>query len=208
MQIFKTPRFFRILFPNKTWGFSRSKNAVYLTFDDGPDSNATNWVLDYLKSQEIKATFFCVGANVQKNQDLFERLKIDGHVVGNHTMEHNRGTKTSDEHYFKSVESAANLIDTKLFRPPYGRIKLSQTYRLKKDYSIIMWSWLSYDFDSKVPVSKILKSAEKEIKAGDILVFHDNPKSMERLMELLPRVIEIVRKKGLYFEVIPNPTIT
>ena len=199
MKLFKTPRFFRTIFPNKTWGFSRINNAVYLTFDDGPDPVVTTWVLDLLKENEIKATFFCVGENVQKNPDIYKRIVTEGHAVGNHSMNHIKGIKSSVTEYLHSVDEAGKFIDSKLFRPPYGRISIRQTKHIKKRYKIIMWSWLSYDFDRTVPIKTVLEKAERQIKAGDILVFHDNPKTMDRLQELLPSIIQMINKKGLNF---------
>lgn len=200
MLLFKTPRFFRWIFPKKTWGFSRSEKSVYLTFDDGPDPDATPYVLDLLKDKNIKATFFCVGENVLKHPDLYKRMTDEGHSVGNHTMRHENGLKTETKRYVESVDQAALLIDSKLFRPPYGRITQSQTNILSKRYKLIMWTWLSYDYDADVPVTKILTNAGKQIKGGDILVLHDNKKSVSRLKILLPEILSIVEKKGLGFK--------
>ena len=203
MRFFKTPRFFRILFPNKTWGFSRSTNAVYLTFDDGPNPEITSWVLDFLAENDVKATFFCVGENVLKYPEIVERIKREGHAIGNHSMDHKNGTKVNKEEYLSSVYAAHTLINSHLFRPPYGRLKLNQTYALKKEFQLIMWSWLSYDYDEAVPITTIIQSAHSRIKAGDILVFHDNPKSMERLKQLLPPIIAGLKSKKLDFKIIP-----
>lgn len=200
MRFFKTPRFFRLIFPNKTWGFSRLENTVYLTFDDGPDAEVTPWVLDVLKEKGVLATFFCVGNNVKRNPEIYQRIIDEGHAVGNHTMKHERGTKTTNQAYFQSIEEAGQLIDSNLFRPPYGRMTISQTRALKKKYKIIMWSWLSYDFDKKIPFEIVIKNAEKQIKAGDILVLHDNPKSFDRLKFLLPFLIDCINKKGLAYK--------
>ena len=202
MKLFKTPRFFRILFPNKTWGFSRSTNAVYLTFDDGPDPLITPWVLDLLAEKKLKATFFWVGENVLNYPAITDRIKREGHAIGNHSMDHTKGTKNSKEEYLSSVYAAQKVIDSRLFRPPYGRITLNQTYALKKDFELIMWSWLSYDYDHAVSIETIIQSAQKDIKAGDILVFHDNSKSMERLKQLLPPIIDDLLEKKLEFKVI------
>ena len=170
MKIFKTPRFFKWIFPRRTWGFSRSKNQVFLTFDDGPNPEITPWVLDYLKEKNILATFFCVGTNILKYPELFERIKLEGHSVGNHTMNHEKATKVSFQAYKKSIAETEKLVQNKLFRPPYGRINAWQSYTLSKRYQLIMWSWLSYDFDKSVEVSTILQKAEQQIKAGDIPV--------------------------------------
>jgi len=199
MKLFRTPRFFRILFPNKTWGFSFASDSVYLTFDDGPDPDLTAWVLDFLKEKGVKATFFCVGENVKKEPELFKRIMDEGHSVGNHSMKHEKGTKTAFEDYISSVQQASVLIPGDLFRPPYGRITLKQTKFLKKKYRIIMWNWLSYDFDRSVQIDTILEKA-KEIKSGDIIVLHDNPKTGDRLKLILPKLVEIIESKGLNFQ--------
>jgi peptidoglycan/xylan/chitin deacetylase (PgdA/CDA1 family) len=200
MKLFKTPRFFKWIFPNKTWGFSRQNNVVYLTFDDGPDPEITPWVLDELMKHGIKATFFCVGENVQNAPELYQRIIHEGHAVGNHSMNHLKGVKVSSKDYERSVEQAAQLIRSDLFRPPYGRITLSQTCRLRKKYRIIMWSWLSYDFDKDVPIDKIMRNAQKQISKGDILVLHDNKKTAERLKFLLPELIALLINKGYTFD--------
>ena len=202
MKLFKTPRFFRWIFPNKTWGFSRLENAVYLTFDDGPDPHVTPWILDLLKEKNIQATFFCVGANAEKYPELVERILSEGHSIGNHSMRHEKGVKTANNVYLESVREAHEHISSSLFRPPYGRLKISQTWKLKKEYQIIMWSWLSYDFDHSIPIETILSKAQKQIKAGDILVLHDNPKCADRVKVLLPQLIDIISEKKLEFKVI------
>jgi peptidoglycan/xylan/chitin deacetylase (PgdA/CDA1 family) len=200
MKIFKTPRIFQWIFPRRTWGFSRSINQVYLTFDDGPNPEITTWILDFLKDKNIVATFFCVGSNVKRYPELFKRIKSEGHSVGNHTMNHDKGTKVSFRKYKDSISETRKLVDTKLFRPPYGRINSLKSYKLSKEYQLIMWSWLSYDFDPTIPISVILEKARKQIKAGDILVLHDNPKVTNRVKELLPKLVEIIKEKGLIFE--------
>lgn len=200
MKLFRTPRFFRWIFPNKTWGFSRHENCVYLTFDDGPDPIVTPWVLDLLKAHEIKATFFCVGENVKKYPEIYTRILDEGHAVGNHSMNHIKGIKVSIDEYVRSVEAASKYIQSDLFRPPYGRISLKQTYRLKGKYKLIMWTWLSYDFDKTVSIDKIIAKAKRQLSAGDIIVLHDNPKSFDRLKMLLPEIIEIIKLKNVKFK--------
>lgn len=200
MYIFKTPYIFRWIFPRKVWGVS-SSNKVYLTFDDGPTTNLTSWILNELEKENIKATFFCVGENAKHYPQLMDEMKSKGHVVGNHTMRHENGNKTSKQDYLKSIEEAELFTSKTLFRPPYGRLPINYIKPIRKKYKIIMWSWLSYDYDQKVSEEKIIAKANK-IKAGDILVLHDNLKVENRLKIILPQIIKIVKEKGLQFEVI------
>ncbi len=199
MKIFKVPRFFRLFFPNKTWDFSASEKVIFLTFDDGPDPQITPWLLDFLANNNIVATFFCVGDNVKKFPEIYARILAEGHAVGNHSMHHQKGINVSLKEYIKSVELASHYIDSILFRPPYGRMSIRQTYALRKKYVIIMWSWLSFDYEPSISVRKIIANAKRRIQAGDILVFHDNSKTTDRLKEILPELIEIVRAKGFGF---------
>ena len=202
MKLFRTPRFFRWIFPKRTWGFSWNEKCVFLTFDDGPDPDLTSWILDYLHKEEIKATFFCVGANVERHPHIYQRILNDGHRVGNHTFDHSNAFKVTRDQFVGSVEKASSVISSDLFRPPYGRMPVSYD-KLFSDQKIIMWTWLSYDFDRSVPIERIVRNAEKNIGPGDILVLHDNPKTEDRLRELLPELVNVIRSKGLSFEVIP-----
>jgi peptidoglycan/xylan/chitin deacetylase (PgdA/CDA1 family) len=201
MKIFRTPIYFPWFFPRRRWGFSSDTNSVFLTFDDGPTPELTNWILDYLDQEGIKATFFCVGSNAKKHPELMDRMTSAGHAIGNHTMRHEKGTKISRKEYLNSIKEASNYIDSTLFRPPYGRLPMIYGRKIRNEYQIIMWSWLSYDYDTSIPVTRILEEAYR-IKSGDILVVHDNEKVMGRIKVLLPELVKIVKGKNLKFEVL------
>lgn len=197
ITFFKTPNLFRWIFYRRIWGFS-SSNKVYLTFDDGPTEELLPWILDFLKQENIKATFFCVGENARDLPELMDRMRNEGHSIGNHTMRHEKGTKTSQKDYLDSIDEASKYTSSTLFRPPYGRMPVHYFKVIARNYKIIMWNWLSYDYDHSIDVSRILKEAEK-IKPGDILVLHDNVKVESRLKEILPRLATILREKGFEF---------
>lgn len=201
MTKFRTPYLFRWIFHRRIWGFSIKEPFVYLTFDDGPTPECTEWILQTLKQHNAVATFFCVGTNVQKHPELAGKLTEDGHAIANHTMRHEKGTQTDKETYFESISKAAEYIDSNVFRPPYGRIPMKYTRDLRKNYKVIMWTWLSYDYDKTVPVEKVLKSAES-IRNGDIIVLHDNVKSFERLKIILPEILKIIDRKNLKYATI------
>ena len=199
-RLFKPPLLIQWYFHRRQW---RSKdNKVYLTFDDGPSPNLTDQLLSILRAEDVSATFFCVGENARKYPELIEKIKSHGHAIGNHTMRHERGTKVKMNDYLSSIREASQYIDSKLFRPPYGRMPSRTAWRVARDYKVIMWSWLSYDFDVEIPISEILKKARKQLKGGEVLVLHDNEKVHDRVVQLLPELIKEIRKKGLDFEVI------
>ena len=199
IKVFKTPFFYRWIFHRRVWGFL-DKKAVYLTFDDGPTEELTQWILNFLKEQNIKATFFCVGSNAKKLPVLINQIKSEGHALGNHTMRHEKGIKVSKKDYLQSIKETSEHIDSNLFRPPYGRMPVSFSKAIQKDYKIIMWSWLSYDYDKTVTIDKILRKAKQQIRGGDILVLHDNLKVEDRLKMLLPELVNIIHEKGLEFK--------
>ena len=134
-------------YPSLIWEIKTKKKEVFLTFDDGPDPNVTPWVLDQLKVFKAKATFFCVGNNVEKFPDLYDRIINEGHSVGNHTYSHVNGWETDYEKYIVNVKKCSHVFGSSLFRPPHGRINRRQIKKLKSTYKIIMWSLLSGDFD-------------------------------------------------------------
>lgn len=211
MKLFwvKTPSFIRKLFPNYIWKIPNSNNEIFLTFDDGPIPNVTEWVLTILKEENIKATFFCIGDNIKKHPEIFQRIISEGHSVGNHTFNHLNGWKTKNEKYLKNInlyeiEHQKNTLkNNKLFRPPYGKIKPSQAVFLrKKGYKIIMWDILSYDFDKNTSHEKCLKNVINNISCGSIIVFHDSLKAEQNIKFALPKAIQILKEKGFNFSTI------
>ena len=202
MYLAKSPFFLKWYYSDLIWNMPRTEKIVYLTFDDGPIPNVTEFVLNTLKSFEIKATFFCIGDNIIKHPETFERLKQEGHSIGNHTFNHLKGWKTDDGTYVANALKCQNLTQSTLFRPPYGRIKKSQASNLKSQISnlkIIMWDVLSGDFDVNLSVEKCYKNVIKNTENGSIIVFHDSLKAFDRLQYALPKTIQYLRDKGYQF---------
>jgi len=199
MRFFSSPQLIQLLFPNWIWK-GPENDVVYLTFDDGPTPESTPYILGLLKKHDIKASFFCLGEQALKSPELIQQIVGEGHSIGNHTMYHENGWKTKSETYLESIEQSAALIDSKLFRPPYGKIRLSQSKKLRElGYKIILWTWMSYDFDKSLSACEIISKSRK-IKGGDILVFHDNVKANERTKEVLPSLINSIIKQGYQFK--------
>lgn len=177
---------------------------MYLTFDDGPHSEATPFVLDELKKYNAKATFFCIGKNVTAHPDIYRRIIEEGHSVGNHTQNHLNGWKTKDKSYLDDIMEAAKHIDTTLFRPPYGRITKFQAMHLKaamkKDNAkVIMWDVLSGDFDQSLSSQDCLENVILNARNGSIIVYHDSEKAFERMKNSLPLALNFFEKRGIEF---------
>jgi len=200
MYLVKTPQFIQNLFPNFTWRIPTKEKVLYLTFDDGPIPEVTSWVLDQLDAFKAKATFFCVGDNVQKHPALFQTLARKGHAVGNHTLNHLNGWASDNIPYFHNVRHCANLVDTELFRPPYGRLKPKQAQFLQRHYRVVMWDVLSGDFDASLTPDRCFKNVTDNAGPGSIVVFHDSLKAQERLTYVLPKVLDYFSERGFRFE--------
>ena len=204
------PRFIQRLYPERIWAFSREEKSIYLTFDDGPIPEVTPWVLDELKKYNAKATFFCIGENVQKHPEIFQRILSEGHSVGNHTFNHLNGWKTATSEYIENVDKAEGQMgnnskfkiqDSRLFRPPYGKITSKQAKILqRKGFKIVMWDIISYDYDANTSPEKCLQNVLKNIKPGSVVVFHDSLKAEKNLRFLLPKVLEIIKEDGYLVE--------
>ncbi len=199
MYLVKTPQFVQKLLPNFTWRIPTREKVLYLTFDDGPIPQVTPWVLAQLQQYDAKATFFCVGENISKYPDLFGQVTQAGHSTGNHTYNHLNGWTSDNVPYFLNVRRCAHLLHSKLFRPPYGRLKLRQAEFLQQHYQIVMWDVLSGDFDSGLSAKQCLSNVLTNARRGSVVVFHDSQKARERLEFVLPRVLEHFSNKGFGF---------
>jgi peptidoglycan/xylan/chitin deacetylase (PgdA/CDA1 family) len=207
----KTSWIIKKIFPNYVWDLPNLENKVYLTFDDGPTPEITEWILQELQKHQAKATFFCIGKNIKKQPELFAKLIGEGHAIGNHTFNHLKGWNASTEKYLENTEWCNLEIQefeipktkTKLFRPPYGKIKSSQSKKLRAlGYKIIMWDVLSADFDQAISPEQCLKNVLEKVESGSIIVFHDSVKAFPNLEYTLPKALEFLEKKGFVFDVI------
>ncbi|MDX9697321.1 MAG: polysaccharide deacetylase family protein [Bacteroidales bacterium] len=190
------------IFKDFIWHFAGHEKELFLTFDDGPNADVTPWVLETLAKYNAKATFFCTGENVMNNQDIYGRAIDEGHSVGNHSFSHLKGWITSNKDYIDDVKKASEFIDSDLFRPPYGKIKPSQSFELKKDYYIIMWDVLTRDYDEDVNPEKCLQYVINHSEGGSIILFHDTLKAIKNLRFVLPRVLEHYSENGFTFKAI------
>ena len=203
----KTHWLIKKLFPKLIWDIRSHSKKVYLTFDDGPTPEITTWVLSELKKHNARATFFCIGQNIDNHLDIYQQIVASGHTIGNHTYNHFNGWQHSTASYIDNVLLADAVINhsqgAKLFRPPYGKLKPNQAKQLRAaDYKIIMWDILSADFDQSITKQKCLDNVLSNIRSGSIIVFHDSQKAYKNLEYVLPIVLLYLAKKGFCCDVI------
>lgn len=200
MRFFRTPSILPFFYPSLLWRINTNSKDLYLTFDDGPVPGPTEFVLETLRSFGIKATFFCIGDNIQKHPGIFRKITDAGHVTGNHTFNHMNGWKSSPAAYGENVRLCQHLLPSKrLFRPPFGRIKLSQASMLS-DYQIVMWDVLTFDYDRSLDSERCLNGSLKAIRPGSIIVFHDSVKGEKNLTYVLPKFIDRSLARGYSFK--------
>jgi len=189
-------------FPRLTWRVP-GDSKVYLTFDDGPIPEITEWVLETLATYKIQATFFCVGENVEKYPEIFQKILEAEHSVGNHTYNHLNGWKTDCDKYLENVEKASMLIKSHLFRPPHGRIRPSVATKILKTYKVVMWDVLPKDYDNELDPEKCLATVIKKVSKGSIIVFHDSIKAEKNMRYTLPKTIDYLIENGYTFGKLP-----
>ena len=201
----KTPKILPYLFKDLTWRVNTKEKVLFLTFDDGPTPEITFWVLDLLEQYNAKATFFCVGDNVVKHPAIYKQIKEKGHVIGNHTFNHLNGWRVKGRNYVQNVALCAENVDSKLFRPPYGKLTFNQIKQLNhRQYKIIMWDVISGDFDITISKEKCYNNVLKNTENGSIIVFHDSEKAAPNMEYALENTLAHFSRLGYKFKGLSN----
>ncbi|MAJ13115.1 MAG: polysaccharide deacetylase family protein, partial [Flavobacteriales bacterium] len=175
------------------------QKKIWITFDDGPDEKVTPYLIDVLEKFDIKATFFIIGNQAKKYPELVKLIINNGHKIGNHSFSHLNGFSTNNNKYLEDVEQAKKYIDSDIFRPPYGKITPFQIKNLKKNFKIIMWDIMSWDFKENISSNKVYKNVINNVENGSIILFHNNLKSYNNLKNSLEIILEKLKDKGYQF---------
>jgi peptidoglycan-N-acetylglucosamine deacetylase len=204
MDWVRIPPILKRVTPGLIWNMPGDQKVLYLTFDDGPTPDVTCEVLSILDRYQARATFFCIGRNAERHPDIYQQITTTGHVVGNHTYSHLKGWFTRNREYYNDILLASQYVPSGLFRPAYGMITPVQARTLKKQFRIVMWDVMSYDFHPKTSREKCLDNVIRYAKPGSVIVFHDSVKASERVLYALPRILEYFSERGFSFGSIPQ----
>lgn len=207
MFINEISKVLKFIFPKLIWKNNdlEIEKTIYLTFDDGPTPEITNYVLDLLTKYKAKATFFCIGNNLVSNPELAKQILIKGHKIGNHTMNHVNSWHINSKEYFNEYmqcEDVINKLGTTSvgFRPPYGRINYFIYKKLINYSKIYMWTFISGDYNKNNNPTSIIKSAKQNISNGSILIFHDSKKAFPVLSNILEPILDYCSKNNFEFK--------
>ena len=190
----------RWIYPKALWRMDPKEHSVYLTFDDGPIPEATPFILDTLSKYGVKATFFMVGDNVRKYPHLYERIKAEGHQVGNHTYNHMGSIRHTLRTYVKNTNKANELIHSRYFRPPHGWMRPAAYIWLKRKYKVVMWDVVTRDYSKLLTADDVVNNIKTYTRNGSIITFHDSLKSIDKLQTALPESLEWLIEQGYKFK--------
>lgn len=193
--------FLRWIYPSAMWRINPDEKAVYLTFDDGPIPEATPFVLDTLDKFGIKATFFMVGDNVRKHPATYRMVVERGHRIGNHTFNHIGGFRHSSKDYLENTDKANAFLNTNLFRPPHGWMRMLQFRLLRKHYRVVMWDLVTRDYSKRLTAEDVVNNVKRYTRNGSIITFHDSLKSIDKLRTALPESLQWLKEQGYTFKV-------
>lgn len=177
----------------------KEKPSIAITFDDGPSSRYTGRLLDGLKERNVKASFFLIGENAEKNPVLVERIYKEGHLIGNHTYSHVQMTHLSEEAAVREIEKTDQVISAitgehvAYMRPPFGAWQRELEVRM--EVLPVLWSVDPLDWTTE-NVDEIVSKVVTEVEEGDIILLHDCYASS---VEAALRIVDILQKEGYEF---------
>lgn len=204
--IVQPPLLYRLMFPEAVWRIQVvGRKVAYLTFDDGPVPEATPKILEILDRYNVKATFFMVGDNARRYPELYNAVGNAGHAIGNHTMHHVRGRKTSFRRYIRDILEAHELLKVAMFRPPHGLLSFRQAHTLQKHLNMIMYDVVTRDYARNITPEEVVSNVKRFARSGSIIVFHDSEKSAKNTIAALPAAIEWLLENGFELRAITPP---
>ena len=183
-----------------------AKGMIALTFDDGPHPRYTRQILDILKREGVKATFFIIGENIgYYDEGIVAEIIADGHEIGNHTFNHEHTKEMDEQSFYSDVKACHELIKEKygykmkIFRPPEGYVdEKVKNIASELHYSIIIWSIDTKDWEH-VGSDLIVGNIEKNASDGDIILMHDYVSKPNTTIGALERVIKNLKSEGYKF---------
>ncbi|MBW4562151.1 MAG: polysaccharide deacetylase family protein [Mojavia pulchra JT2-VF2] len=189
---------------------SNNEKVIALSIDDGPWPNTTIKMLEILKQNDVKATFFWVGQALQANPEIAKQVVAEGHAIGNHTWHHwyrrmDAATAKSEIERTNELIYKTTGVKTSLFRPPGGVLNNGlAAYAHSQKYAVVMWSQTSADTDPRAKSQVFVKNVLRDAKPGSIVLMHDGGGDRQRTVQALPQIINGLKQQGYRFVTIPE----
>lgn len=189
------------------------RHEVALSFDDAPDRNFTVQILDVLKRENVKATFFIVGRRAERYPEMVRRIQQEGHAIGNHSYSHANLPKLTEASFRRQISLTDQVLQALIgyqpviVRPPYGNVNEPQLrWLIGQHRKIVNWNVDSLDWKS-LPPKKIVTNVLTDIQPGAIILQHAGGGRGEELsgtVKALPQIIHTLRANGMRFVTIPE----
>ncbi|MEJ1931033.1 polysaccharide deacetylase family protein [Nostoc sp. NIES-2111] len=195
---------------NKKANTYAGRKVIALTFDDGPWQKTTPEILDILKQNQIKATFFWVGQAIQANPNLAKQVVAEGHAIGNHTWHHwyrrmDAATAKNEIERTSELIYKTTGVKTQLFRPPGGVLNNGlASYAKSQKQAVVMWSLTSADTDPRAKPEVFVKNVVKGAKPGYVVLMHDGGGDRQRTVKALQKIISGLKQQGYEFVTVPE----
>lgn len=200
--------YFRFFAKNVRRNVKSGDKEIALTFDDGPDPRYTPQVLDLLKKNNVKATFFVLGEKAKENPQLIKRMVDEGHTIGLHANKHIgapvRTYKAMKDDFFSSISVLRSMgVTVHLYRPPWGLVNIASSKFIHQyDFEPVLWSIHASDWSRYVDEKHIERILTQKVKPGDIILLHDGrgaKNAPQRTIHALESALPLMREKGYHF---------
>lgn len=206
----RLPRAAARFYPDILWRVPSTANRAYLTFDDGPNPDCTERIVDVLDKHDARATFFVLGAKAERQPALVQALHSAGHGLGNHSYTHLDAWKSDTADFLDELDRTSAILEEvtgariRFMRPPYGHFtRAVRAWCRRCDHKLTMWDVGAGDYLEVMTTDGIEHHVRKHLRPGSIVVLHDNRRCSLKTPEALDRLLARLSRAGWTFPLLP-----